>query len=309
MNVRKNQSNFTGNNLVLVHAVTLLANFMVSTSFPVGKEIAYAMEPGVLMFLRFMLAALVMGIFVHLHHGISWPGRVQLVRYAVIGLTVTIFFWCMFESLRYTSALNTSAIFTTVPILSAIFAFFIAGERLGQYRIIALALGLFGALWIIFRGDPDRLIALDVNKGDGIFLLGCISFGLYGVFIKRFHRGEPTTIMTFWILIFSAIFYLLIAAKDLPYTQWSEVSWIVYGGVAYLAVVSTVISFFFFQYATPRIGPTRVLAYSYFIPAFVLLVDWILSGDLPPAMTFPGIAIVLIASFAIQKGAISFEKE
>ena len=68
MDVRKNQFNLTGNYLVLVHAVTLLANFMVSTSFPVGKEIAFAMEPGVLMLLRFVLAALVMGLFVHLHH-------------------------------------------------------------------------------------------------------------------------------------------------------------------------------------------------------------------------------------------------
>ena len=294
---------------MLVHAVTLLANFMVSTSFPVGKEIAYAMEPGVLMLLRFVIAALVMGVFVHAHHGIVWPGRAALIRYGIIGLTVTIFFWCMFESLRYTSALNTSAIFTTVPILSAIFAFFIAGERLGRYRIVGLGLGVLGALWIIFRGDPDRLIILDINKGDGIFLLGCISFGLYGVFIKRFHRGEPTAVMTFWILVFSAIFYLLIAAKDLPDTNWSEVGWVVYGWVAYLAVVSTVISFFFFQYATPRIGPTRVLAYSYFIPAFVLFVDWVLNGELPSAMTFPGIFIVLIASFAIQQGAIQFEKK
>jgi len=74
--------------------------------------------------------------------------------------------------------------------------------------------------------------------------------------------------------------------------------------VVYLAVVSTVISFFMFQFATPRIGPTRVLAYSYFIPAFVLLVDWAIGRGLPPLMTFPGIAIVLVASLVIQRGVI-----
>ncbi|MBT3173190.1 MAG: hypothetical protein HN333_17365, partial [Rhodospirillaceae bacterium] len=59
-----------------------------------------------------------------------------------------------------------------------------------------------------------------------------------------------------------------------------------------------------FQYATPRMGPTRVLAYTYFIPAFVLLVDWAIGRGLPPVMTLPGIAIVLIASFVIQRGVI-----
>ena len=59
-----------------------------------------------------------------------------------------------------------------------------------------------------------------------------------------------------------------------------------------------------FQYATLRIGPTRVMAYSYFIPAFVLLVDWAIGRGLPPLMTLPGIAIVLIASLVIQRGVI-----
>ena len=290
--------------VLAVHAITLIANPMVSTSFPVGKEIANALEPGVLMLLRFGLAALIIGIYVHFRHGMTWPGWGAIWRYAVISLTVVIFFWCMFEALRYTSALNTSALFTTVPVLSAIFAYFIAGERLGRYRGAALALGLLGALWVIFRGDPERLMALDVNKGDLIFLAGCFAFGLYGVFIKRFHTGEPTAVTTFWVLLFSAILYLVIAGKDLVASPWAETEVAVYGAVAYLAVVSTVISFFMFQFATPRIGPTRVLAYSYFIPAFVLLVDWAIGRGLPPLMTFPGIAIVLIASLVIQRGVI-----
>jgi len=287
-----------------VHAITLIANLMVSTSFPVGKEIANALEPGVLMLLRFGLAAIIIGIYVHFRHGLTWPGWGAIWRYAAIALTVVIFFWCMFEALRYTSALNTSALFTTVPVLSAIFAFFIAGERLGRYRVAALALGLLGALWIIFRGDPERLVALDVNKGDLIFLAGCVAFGFYGVFIKRFHRGEPTAVTTFWVLLFSAILYLAIAGKDLASSPWAETELVVYGAVVYLAVVSMVISFFMFQFATPHIGPTRVLAYSYFIPAFVLLVDWAIGRGLPPLMTFPGVAIVLIASLVIQRGAI-----
>ena len=289
---------------MLVHVITLIANLMVSTSFPVGKEIANALEPGVLMLLRFALAVLIMGIYVYFRHGLEWPGWGAIWRYAAIALTVVIFFWCMFESLRHTSALNTSALFTTVPVLSAILAFFMAGERLGRYRFAALALGVVGALWIIFRGDPERVVALDVNKGDLIFLAGCVAYGFYGVFIKRFHRGEPTAVTTFWILLFSAIFYLAIAGKDLAGSPWAETTWTVYGAVIYLAVVSTVISFFMFQFATPRIGPTRVLAYSYFIPAFVLLVDWAIGRGLPPLMTLPGIAIVLIASLVIQRGEI-----
>ena len=60
--------------VLAVHAITLIANLMVSTSFPVGKEIANALEPGVLMLLRSGLAALIIGIYVHFRLGMTWPG-------------------------------------------------------------------------------------------------------------------------------------------------------------------------------------------------------------------------------------------
>jgi hypothetical protein len=37
----------------------------------------------------------------------------------------------------------------------------------------------------------------------------------------------------------------------------------------------------------------------------VLLVDWVIGRGLPPLMTLPGIAIVLIASLIIQRGVIN----
>jgi len=292
-----------GVGLFQVHALTLLANFLVSSSFPVGKAITHGFEPGVLMLLRFVLAALLMGAFVAWRYGLVWPGWRSLGRYAIVGAMPVGFFWCMFEALRYTSALNTSAFFTTVPGISAIIAAVFIGERLGWHRLVALFVGMTGALWVVFRGDPARLIAFDLNYGDILFLCGCLFFGAYGVLVKHLHRGEPTAVMTFWVLVIAAVLYLAIAAKDLGAADWGAAGIEVYGGIAYLALVTTVITFFLFQYATPRIGPTRVQAYSYFIPGFVLLTQWVLGNGFPPLMTLPGIGLVLVASYFVQSGA------
>ncbi|MDH3393546.1 MAG: DMT family transporter, partial [Desulfobulbaceae bacterium] len=76
----------------------------------------------------------------------------------------------------------------------------------------------------------------------------------------------------------------------------------VWAGIAYLAVFSTLITFFLTHFATPRIGSTRVMAYSYFYPALVLVLDWLLGQDLPPLMTLPGVIIVLLATVVLQRG-------
>jgi drug/metabolite transporter (DMT)-like permease len=273
------------------HMLALLMTVIVSTSFPLGKLITYGLDPAVLMCIRFALAAALFAPIVAWREGLSWPAPRALVRYLALGALLAFFFWSMFEALRYTSALNTSALFTTVPGLAALFGAMMVGERLGRYRLGALGLGMIGTVWVIFRGDPDRLIALEVTIGDGIFLAGCLAFGAYGPLIKKLHRGEPVMVMTFWTLA-AAAFWLVLASNVMLWrTEWLEVEMVVWGGIVYLAIFPTIITFFITQYATLRLGATRVMAYSYLIPAVVLLIDLAVGKGLPPAMTFPGLAI------------------
>ncbi len=292
---------------VHVHGLTLFANLLISSSFTVGHAIAHAFEPGILMLIRFAMATFIMGIFVQIRYKIQWPGWQGIGRYFVVGSMPVGFFWCQFESLRYTSALNTSAFFTTVPAISAIIAAIFIGERLGWSRLLALVVGMIGALWVVFRGDYQRFLDFDLNYGDGLFLLGCLFFGVYGVLVKYLHRGEPTAIMTFWVLVIATILFFFISIKDIGKSNWTDVDLEVYGWLAYLALVTTVISFFLFQYATPRIGPTRVQAYSYFMPGFVIVTEWAIGYGLPAMMTIPGIGIVLISSYFIQRRVL-FDK-
>ncbi len=286
------------------HVLAILMTAVISTSFPLGEHITHGLDPAVLMCVRFAIAALFMAPIVAWREGMTLPSARSCLRYLALGAPLAFFFWCMFEALRTSSGLNTSAIFTIVPGLSALFGAVLVGERLGLHRLAALFLGMIGALWIIFRGDPARLIALDVTVGDGIFLAGCVGFGIYGPLIKRLHRGEPVLVLTFWTLVAAGIWLVAASNVKLWRTDWSGVETVVLGGMVYLAIFPTVISFFITQYATLRIGPTRVQAYGYALPAMVLLIDLALGKPAPPVMTIPGLAIVLLASLVVQRGAI-----
>jgi len=66
-----------------------------------------------------------------------------------------------------------------------------------------------GAVWVIFRGDLSLFLAMAWNRGDLIFLGGCLAMGLYTPLIRLLHRGESMLVMTFWILITGCIWLLL----------------------------------------------------------------------------------------------------
>jgi len=107
--------------------------------------------------------------------------------------------------MRTTAPLNAAAIFTLGPVFATVFSALIGGEHASPRRLAALALGLAGAMWVLFQGDVTRLVSLDLVVGDAWFLGGTVAFGLYGALIKQVHRGEPMAVMTFWTLVTGAL--------------------------------------------------------------------------------------------------------
>ncbi len=280
----------------------VLCAALVSTSFTVGAAIAAGLDPAVLTLIRFILAACLLGPYVQRRCGLlfSWS---LFWRSAVISACLVTFFWCMFLALRSTTALNASVIFTLVPSISGVYAVFLVRERLVGKQLLALACGMVGAVWVIFRGDLSLLLAMAWNRGDLIFLGGCLAMGFYTPLIRLLHRGESMLVMTFWILVTGSLWLLLVAGSHLPEVAWTEIPLSVWAGICYLSLFTTVITFFLTQYAIAYLGPTRVMAYSYLYPGMVLIIDLLLGHGLPELMVLPGIVIVLIAMLVLQYDA------
>jgi len=287
----------------------LVAAILVSSSFIVAKAITHGLDPVILTLIRFGLATLCFAPILAAKKLFFLPPGRQLIGYSAISATTVLFFWCMFESLRYTSAVNTSVIFTLTPGISGIYSTLFLKELLGRNRILAMLFGMAGALWVIFQGDLGRLLAMDVNHGDLLFLLGCFLMAAYTPLVKKFHRQESMLVMTFWVLCTGAGWLFLLSYPKLAAIDWQGIEFQVWAGVLYLALFSTVVTFYLTHLATPYLGPTRVMAYSYFYPSFVLVINWISGNGLPPLMTLPGILVVSLSIIVLQRGHATFEAD
>lgn len=284
-----------------VHGCMILSATLVATSFIVGKAITPFLDPGVLTLVRFVLASLFFAPYVGYRYGRYLPDWSSLVRYGLISGALVGFFWLMFLSLRITNPLNTGVIFTTVPGISGIYSWILLRERLGSHRILALLLAMIGALWVIFEGDVHKFHQLDFNRGDIYFFLGCLLMALYMPLVKLLHRGEPMAVMTLWIMITGCLWLVLFTLARLSSITWSAVPLSAWLGIAYLAVFTTIITFFISQWATLHLGPTRVMAYSFLYPPLIVLIEWLLYHNLPALQTLLGIVIILPAMVIVQR--------
>ncbi|MBW2658058.1 MAG: DMT family transporter [Deltaproteobacteria bacterium] len=285
--------------LLFIHLLMVISAALVSTSFIVGAAITDQLDPAVLTLIRFVIASMVFAPLIYYKYGATFSFDL-FWRCSVISGCLVVFFWCMFLSLRYTTPLNTSVIFTLVPSISWFYAFFLLSEKLTGGKLAALFCGMVGAIWVIFRGDFSAFLAMELNKGDLIFLAGGFAIGLYTPLVKLLHRGEPMAVMTFWVLFSGSCWLFLFSGYKLPGVRWSDIPAGVWIGVCYLAVFTTVFTFFLTQYSIPFLGSTRVMAYSYLYPGMVLLIDLGLGHGLPSLSVLPGILIVLTSMVILQ---------
>lgn len=287
-----------------VHISMIIMSILAASSFPVVAIITDALSPELLLFLRFFLSAIFFFPFIIRKKEVI-PNKKILFGYFILSLPLVAFFWCMFESLRYTTALNTGAIYTILPAITAILTYIINKELTGKMQAIGLIIGTLGALWIVFRGSIDSLLSLNLNYGDFIFFIGTICLGFYNPLVKRFYKGEPLEVMTFWVLLIGSLCFLLFSWGDLIKTDWLLLDSTVYLGIVYLSLFSTLITFFLLQYGVVRIGATKVSAYGFLTPIIVIIIGLLTKTEKFEVIYISGMILVLIALLFIQRQRIN----
>lgn len=285
----------------MVHASMFVAILLIAAQYPMIVAIAHALDATVMTLLRFVFAVLILTPYIVIAHRPALPSRRELFEYLLISFTLCGFFVGAFASLRYTSALNTGALHTTVPGLSALCAIYLVHQRPPRNQILALFVGMFGALWVIFRGELQRVLALDVNVGDLMFFGGCCALALYVPLIQRFYRGQSMVVLLFWVLCWSAIIMFIICIPDLGTVAWREIDLVVWIYLVCIGFFPTVVSNVIIQSGAVLIGTTRAVAYMYMTPSLVLFVDWMMGKGLPDFRTIVGVLIVLTAIVVLQR--------
>ena len=274
------------------HAAMFAFAVAISGSFTLGKQAAPHLDPAALNAVRFCLAALLLAPVAlprvrRAHLAAPW-------RYPLLGGVFSIYFFLMFVALRLTDPVSTAAVFTLTPLMSAVFGWFLLRQVTTPRIALSLVIAGAGAIWVIFRADVGRMLAFDVGAGEWVFLAGCAAHAFYTPLIRRLNRGEPVAVFTWGTIITAAAWMLLAGARPMLATDWAALPGIVWITIVYLAIFATVGSFLMVQYATLRLPSSKVMAYGYLVPSFVIFWEGVAGhGWVAPVVLLGAAATVL----------------
>jgi drug/metabolite transporter (DMT)-like permease len=84
-------------------------------------------------------------------------------------------------------------------------------------------------------------------------------------------------------------------------TDWAALPGIVWVTLAYVAIAASAMTFVLLQYASLRLPAAKVMAYTYLVPAWVILWEIAMHGDTPPALVLAGVGMTALSLWLLLK--------
>ena len=277
------------------HMAMLMFSLLVSGSFVLGSIIANLISPDLVTFLRFLIAFIAIAILILYQNKFCFLKYLSIGRSLILGALISIYFITMFEGLKTASSTSMAVVFTLTPLLAGFFDLIFSNRVMSKKVWITVVVAAIGALWIIFDGNIQNFINFKVGYGEKLFFIGCICHALYAALIPKFNNGEPAIIQTFGTLISGIIILGLFSNKEIIYHSWIDFPVIVLLTILYLAIFATAASFFLIQYSAVRLSSIKVMAYTYAVPIWVVLLQIIFLQQLPNTITFVGAFVILVS--------------
>lgn len=197
------------------------------------------------------------------------PRDILLLLFAsVFGIQLNqmLFLW----GLSLTSPIDSSIIATIVPILTMILAMFFLREPITWLKSGGVALGCFGALLLVAVSQHGAGQASSVI-GDFLCIVSAVSYAVYlTAFRNVIVRYSPVTTMK-WMFLFAAVVSVVIYFGPLTQVDYAALSPRTWGGIGYVVICSTFVSYLMVPVGQRYLRPTVVSMYNYVQPVVAVV--------------------------------------
>lgn len=277
------------------HLAMLVFSMLVAGSFALGSLAANEISPSALNAVRFWIATAIIGGVAMATTGITRDALQAPWRYAVLAVFLTTYFVLMFEGLKTAPPVSAAAVFTLTPILTAGFGWLLLRQVLTPRMALALLIGALGAIWVIFRADVPAILRFEVGQGEMIYFWGCVAHAIYTPLIRKLNRGETAVVFSFGVLLAGSLLLTVWGWNELVTTNWHGLPLIVWITIIYTAVLASAATFVLLQFAALRLPSSKVMAYTYLTPSWVIVWELALGGTPPPALVLAGLLLTITA--------------
>jgi len=291
------------NSKLLPTLEALFAVIVWGASFIATKVALRDVSPVTVVWLRFGMGVIILGIAVTARRQFALPKRNEWRYFALLGfLGITFHQWLQSTALLTSRASTTAWIVATTPVFMALLGWLALKERLGWLQISGIALAAAGVLLVVSDGDFSTMSIAEFGQpGDVLVLVSSINWAVFSALSRRGLSAHPAARMMFYVMtlgwLFTGVLYFSgPGLGEIP--RLTLDGWL---GVTFLGVFCSGLAYIAWYDALQALPTGQLGAFLYLEPPVALVVAALILAESITWAALLGGGIILFGVWLVNR--------
>ena len=281
----------------------LFAVIVWGASFIATKVALADISPITIVWLRFAMGVVVLGMVVALRRQFALPDKNEWGYFALLGfLGITFHQWLQSNGLVTSEASTTAWIVATTPVFMALLGWLVLKERLDWLRNFGILLAFAGVLVVVSDGD---LASVSIGRfgapGDVLILISAVNWSVFSALSRRGLRAYHAGLMMFYVMAFGWIFTTLLFIPTEGFSEIPRLTTDGWTGVLFLGVLCSGLAYIAWYDALQALSSAETGVFLYIEPLVAVVVAAIVLGEPITWASLFGGAVILIGVWLVNR--------
>ncbi len=291
-------------NSILAYLMLALSSFIFGFSFLFTKLTLTHLEIFQLLGNRFLIAAVIMTLLILVRAvkvNITAAKLKKLL--AISALQPIIYFIGETFGVQMTSSSESGMMIALMPIAIALFSRAILNERLNIRQWVSVFISVAGVGLIV--GAKGLSMGTGSMLGYLILLVAVTAEGAYSPFVRKYSlQCSPfeTTFVMMWVgaIVFNAIGITKAGVAGSLGTYFTDIIKPgVFTGLLYLSILSSIIAFFFINYALSKVDASKSASFANLTTVVSVLAGTLIGGETILPLQIAGVVLIMLSIWGV----------
>lgn len=287
----------------LAYVEAIFAVLVWGASFIATKVALQDVSPVTIVWLRFAMGVILLGMAVAIRGQFAWPERSEWGYFALLGfLGITFHQWLQSNGLITAQASTTAWIVSTTPVFMAVLGWLWLKERLGTLKIVGIALAAIGVLLVVTRGDLASAVRGHLGTvGDFLILLSAPNWAIFSVLSRRGLKTHPAARMMFFVMSLGWLFTSLLFFSGPGFSEISRLTFPGWLAILFLGLFCSGLAYIAWYDALQALPVAQTGVFLYLEPLVAVLVAAVILGEPATWASLSGGAVILLGVWLVNR--------
>ncbi len=270
-----------------VHGALLTVSVIYGVFYVVVKMLLTELTQSELIFLRFMLTAVVVTFLEWRFFRTEFAGWENVVKVGPLGtLGVFLVHVLLVVGISHTTAFHSALIMATIPIQTLIISFLIGREPYHPVKVFGVLLAFAGVFLLIFAQKTDLALPEHYIFGDLLILTAAFAFSWFLIGSQSLLKNvNAYSLMAYCYIISSLLYFFTFIGLEVSqhgltaFDFISEMSPRAWWLMGYVVVFASIGTYTLNNFALARSTPSLVASYAFIQPVLAAVLGFYLLGE------------------------------